>query len=344
MRLSLFSLGLAALLANTTSQAATQNLRVYTALETEHLTVYEQAFKKAHPDINIQWVRDSTGVITARLLAEKANPKADVVLGVAASSMALLAAEGMLQPHAAPSLEQLTPAYRDSQQPPRWAGMNAFAATLCFNTVEAAKRNIPTPSSWQDLLDPVYHQQIVMPHPVSSGTGYFALYSWLKLFAKGEQSLGWQYMDALHPNIAQYSHSGSKPCNMAAQGEYVVGISFDYRGLLNQSRGAPIKLIFPQEGLGWDLEAVAIHQGTPNLEAAQKLTNWAVSPQAMQLYARHFPIVANSTQTQDWPQLPGDFANRLIEQNFDQLYQQRDAILNEWSQRYQETKSQGAQL
>ena len=65
-------------------------LTVYTALETDQLKAYEAGFNKANPNIEIKWVRDSTGVITAKLLAEKANPQADVVMGVAASSLALL--------------------------------------------------------------------------------------------------------------------------------------------------------------------------------------------------------------------------------------------------------------
>src|SRR2546429_5574683 len=63
-------------------------LLVYTALETDQIKAYEEAFYKAYPDVGIKWVRDSTGVITAKLLAEKANPQADMVVGTSASSMA----------------------------------------------------------------------------------------------------------------------------------------------------------------------------------------------------------------------------------------------------------------
>ncbi len=75
-------------------------LLVYTALETDQIKAYEDAFYKAYPDISIKWVRDSTGVITAKLLAEKANPQADMVVGTSASSLAVFANEGMLQPYA----------------------------------------------------------------------------------------------------------------------------------------------------------------------------------------------------------------------------------------------------
>ena len=49
--------------------AATTELTVYTALEAEQLKTYKNAFEKANPDVEIKWVRDSTGIITAKLLA-----------------------------------------------------------------------------------------------------------------------------------------------------------------------------------------------------------------------------------------------------------------------------------
>jgi ABC-type thiamine transport system substrate-binding protein len=81
------------------ASAATQ-LTVYTALEAEQLKSYKQAFEKANPDIEIKWVRDSTGIITAKLLAEKDRPQADAVWGLAASSLAILDQNGMLEAYA----------------------------------------------------------------------------------------------------------------------------------------------------------------------------------------------------------------------------------------------------
>ena len=60
-------------------------MTVYTALENDQLGPYKQAFETANPDVEIAWVRDSTGVMTARILAEKDNPRADVIWGLGAS-------------------------------------------------------------------------------------------------------------------------------------------------------------------------------------------------------------------------------------------------------------------
>jgi iron(III) transport system substrate-binding protein len=49
--------------------ALAEELTVYTAVEAEDLKRYAEMFNADHPDIKINWVRDSTGVITAKLLA-----------------------------------------------------------------------------------------------------------------------------------------------------------------------------------------------------------------------------------------------------------------------------------
>ncbi len=310
-------------------------LLVYTALETDQLKAYQEGFNKTNPDIEIKWVRDSTGVITAKLLAEKANPQADAVMGVAASSLALLDKQGMLIPYAPLNLDAIMSQYRDKKTPPAWFGMDVWGATVCFNTVEAQKKNIPKPESWQDLTKPVYKGQVVMPNPASSGTGYFDVVAWLTLFGdQNGKGGGWKYMDGLHANIAQYTHSGSKPCNMAASGEFVVGISFEYRANANKAKGAPIDLVFPKEGLGWDLEAFAIHKGTKKLDAAKKLADWASSKDAMLLYGKNFAITAQPGVAAPLANVPKDYEQRLVKLDFNYAAEQRERILGEWTRRY----------
>ena len=51
--------------------------------------------------------------------------------------------------------------------------------------------------------------------------------------------------------------------------------------------------MIPEEGIGWDMEASAIIAGTPNREAAEKLLDWAVSDEAMAIYAENYAILAN---------------------------------------------------
>ena len=310
---------------------AETELTVYTALEADQLKAYAESFEKAHPDVKIRWVRDSTGIVTAKLLAEKANPQADVVLGLAATSLMLLDNEKLLAPYAPKGLEKLKPSMRDRANPPRWVGLELWASAICFNTVEAKKRNIPPPTSWADLTKPEYKGQIVMPNPASSGTGYLMVSAWQQLLGADK---AWAYMDALDRNVAAYTHSGSKPCKQAAAGEFVVGLSFDYRANASKRDGAPIDVILPKEGLGWDMEAAGIVATTKKLDAAKKLLDWAVSPEANELYAKNFAVVAIPGIQHKLEHVPGDVEGMLAKNDFAFAASQRERILGEWSRRY----------
>jgi iron(III) transport system substrate-binding protein len=306
-------------------------LLVYTALETDQLKAYTESFAKQNPNIELKFVRDSTGVITAKLLAEKANPQADVILGVAASSMEIFKGEGMLAPYTPVGFNKLNRRYSESGNPPAWVGQDVFAAVVCYNTVEGQKKGIPKPETWEDLTKPVYKGQITMPNPASSGTGFFDVSAWLQTM--GEEK-GWKYMDALHENIAQYTHSGSKPCRQAGAGEFVVGISFDFRGNDVKQKGAPVELIFPKEGLGWDLEAAGIVKTTKNMEAAKKLIDWVATKEANEAFAKNFAIVAHPEVKPALAHIPSDLETRLIKNDFAYAAKNRDKILAEWNKRY----------
>ena len=304
---------------------------VYTALETDQLKSYKDTFEKTVKDVEIRWVRDSTGVITAKLLAEKNNPQADAVFALAATSLLVLEQEGMLTPYAPKGVEALNPRFVDTKKPPMWVGMDVWGATICFNTVEAKKRNLPKPESWQDLLKPIYKGQITMPHPASSGTGFLDVTAWLQLYGEAE---GWKYMDALHENIAQYVHSGSKPCRQAGAGEFVMGISFEYRANATKASGAPIELVFPKEGVGWDMEASAIMKASKKQEAARKLLDWSVTRQANELYAKGYAIVAMPGVAKPLPNVPANYEQMLVKNDFGWAAKNRDRILAEWEKRY----------
>lgn len=139
---------LALMLGVSLAAMAETKLTVYTALENDQLAPYKAAIEKAVPGLQVDWVRDSTGVITARFLAEKASPKADMVLGLAASSLLLFQKEGLLEAYKPAGRDSLKAAFRDSQEPYSWTGMDAFLSVVCFNRLEAEKRKTAAPTSW----------------------------------------------------------------------------------------------------------------------------------------------------------------------------------------------------
>ncbi|MCU0527168.1 MAG: putative 2-aminoethylphosphonate ABC transporter substrate-binding protein [Elainella sp. Prado103] len=307
-------------------------ITVYTALEDDQLAKYLPLFEQAHPDIKVNKVRDSTGVVTAKLLAEKDNPQADVVWGLAASSLLVADQQGMLEPYAPQGLDKVRDQFKDDRDPPHWVGIDAWMSAFCVNTVEMEKRNLAIPQSWADLTKPEYKGLIVMSNPASSGTGFLSVSAMLQM--KGEQE-GWNYLDALHQNVAQYMHSGSKPCKVAGSGEYPIGISFDYRAVKQKNDGEPIEAVFPEEGSGWDIEANALVKKDNINPAAKTFLDWAISPEVSKLYAESFPITAVETDVPVPAGYPPEPIKQLTTKNdFNWAAQNRDAILAEWTKRY----------
>jgi iron(III) transport system substrate-binding protein len=294
-------------------------LSVYSALENDQLGPYKKAFEAAHPDIEIAWVRDSTGIITARILAEKDNPRADVIWGLGASSVALFDTMGLLLPYSPKGVGELKPIFRSAKNP------------MCFNTIEGGKKSMPKPESWADLTKPIYKDSIVMPNPASSGTGYQAVYAWLQLM--GEKG-GWEFMDKLHQNVAVYTHSGSAPCVQAAKGERVVGIGADMRGAREKTGGAPLDVILAKEGSPWDMEATAIVKGTKNLAAAQKLADFAVTKEAYELYGKFYAIVGYPGLNPAPPNYPANAESSMVKIDLVKMGEERARILAEWTKRY----------
>jgi iron(III) transport system substrate-binding protein len=315
---------------------AQTKLTIYTALENDQLAPFKAEIEKAVPGVQVDWVRDSTGVITARFLAEKASPKADLVLGLAASSMLLFEKEGLLETYKPAGADTLKAAFRDAKEPYTWTGMDAFLSVVCFNKPEGEKRKAAAPASWADLTKPEFKDQVVMPHPASSGTGYLTIAAWIQIM--GEKA-AWEFMDQLHQNVAVYTHSGSAPCVQAAKGERMAGIGFDMRGAREKTNGAPIDIVLPKEGAGWDMEASSIVKGTKNLDAAKKVADWAATKGANELYGKYYAIVAHADVKAAPPNYPPTAEQAMVKNDFAWMAENRERILAEWTKRY-ESKAQ----
>ncbi|MFZ9737508.1 MAG: putative 2-aminoethylphosphonate ABC transporter substrate-binding protein [Prochlorotrichaceae cyanobacterium] len=315
-----------------TVASSDSSLTVYTALEDDQISGYLESFKAQNPDIEVNIVRDSTGIITAKLLAEADNPQADVVWGTAASSLLVAAEKGLLEPYAPAGLEAVNPRFRDEANPPQWVGIDVWMSAFCVNTIESEKLGLPIPQSWADLANPVYKGHIVMSNPASSGTGFLSVSTILQNSASEEE--GWSYLDQLHENIAQYMHSGSRPCKAAGAGEYPIGISFGYRAVKQKNDGEPIEAIFPTEGSGWDVEANALIKKPEIKESAKTFLDWAISPEVSAKYAESFAITAVKTDVPPPEGFPADPGAQLADNDLQWAANNRDRILEEWTRRY----------
>ncbi len=213
------------------------------------------------------------GVITARFLAEKDNPRADMVMGLAASSLLLFEKMSLLETYKPAGVDALKPAYRDSKEPYTWTGMDAFIGVICFNTAEAGKANIAAPTVMEGSDQAGIQGQAgdaasgVFRHRLSHGR-----LPGCRPWASRKAGSSWTA-------CMKTSRSIPIPARRLAcrrpSGERVAGIALDMRGASEKTKGAPLEVIVPKEGVGWDMEAVAIVKGTKKLAAAKKIADWS---------------------------------------------------------------------
>jgi iron(III) transport system substrate-binding protein len=128
---------------------------------------------------------------------------------------------------------------------------------------------------------------------------------------------GFSYLKALHKNVNQYTKSGAAPARATALGETTVGIAFQHDLVTSAIDGAPMKVVAPCEGTGYEIGSMSIIKGGRNADNAKKWYDWALTPEAQALGARSrsFQVPSNK-DTPVPPQAPklGDI--KLIDFDF----------------------------
>ena len=313
-----------------TGSTATQ-LTVYTAISIEETERVTRAFAASQPDIELRWVRDSTDRIITRLRHEIQQPKADIVWGVAASTLAGLAPEGYFQPYKPRGFDRLDRRFSDPNDPPSWVGQRVWTSALCVHSTALAKANLKPPARWGDLLDPAYKGLVLALDPGGSRTGMLTLRGWFSLWGEAGS---WSYMEGLHRNIAAYLRNGAAPCNLVARGHYPIGISYTYQAIKLKRKGLPIDVVIPGDGIGWDVEAMAVVRGTPYAQAAKAFADWSIGSAAMKILSRGFGITTLSGTSGVHKNYPPEITQRLAPVNFITTSRMREKILAEWRIRF----------
>jgi len=231
--------------------------------------------------IQVKWIRQSSGQILAKVLAEKANPQADVMFGGPAETFIPAIQAGVLEPYASPAAATIPAVYKDPQN--YWLGLARDPLVFMTNTNFLRQHNMKPPTSWFDLLNPVYKGQIQFANPQASGTGVARVATLVLLM--GEEK-AFEYMKALDKNVAVYTEHGAGGAIPIATGQAATGTFFIVDALDIVDKGYPVVVTFPKEGTSETVEAIALIKGAKNAELGRKLIDWAVSDKMQSLYAQ----------------------------------------------------------
>ena len=289
------------------------------------------AFEKA-TNIKVLMTRKSAGEFYAQIKAEAANPRGDIWWGGTGDPHLQAAEEGLTEAYKSPRMGELQDwAVRQWEAAKgRTVGIYAGALGYSYNTEQLKKKGIPEPKCWSDLTTPAFKDEIQVANPNSSGTSYTMLATFVQLMGEDK---AFDFLKALHKNINQYTKSGAAPSRAAATGETLVGITFQHDAVMQLVNGAPVKIVSPCEGTGYEIGSMSIIKGAKNMENAKKWYDWALSPEAQAIAgpAKAYQVPSNKSAPVP-PQAPKLSEIKLINYDFAKYGStaERTRLLSKW--------------
>lgn len=234
----------------------------------------------AESGIPTEFVRLSSGETVARLQATKDSPEFDVWHGGPVDGYGAAAESGLIEAYKSPNRDAIPESYRDEDG--YWTGVYVGVLGFCSNQVILDELGVGVPESWDDLLDPKLKGQVSAAHPSTSGTAFTTL--WTHVVRGGGEDAGLEYMADLHPQILQYSKSGTAPGQIAGRGEVAVGLVFSHDCVKYHEEGMEDLVVsFPADGTGYEIGGVGIIAGTSQTDAAQQYVDWALTADAQNI-------------------------------------------------------------
>jgi iron(III) transport system substrate-binding protein len=307
------------------------NLTVYCSVQEEWCRPMMAAFERA-TGIRVAMTRRSSGETMTQIRAEASNPRGDVWWGGTGDPHMQAAQENLTVEYRSPRLAELHPwAVRQAEQAQfRTVGIYAGALGYSFNTRELERRRVAAPTCWADLARPEFRGEVQVADPNTSGTAYTMLATLVQLM--GEEP-AFTFLRALHRNVNQYTRSGAAPARAAATGETLVGITFLHDAVTQKLAGAPVTIVAPCEGTGYEIGSMSIIRGARNMENARRFYDWALSPEAQAIasQANSFQLPSNRAAPIP-PQAPRFEDVRLIDYDFARwgTAEERTRLLARW--------------
>jgi iron(III) transport system substrate-binding protein len=248
---------------------AADTVVVYSAIGTEVMQAFTNAFQKANPDISVQVISGGSGELLTRIKAEKNNPLGDVLLGPDADTFDFDLS--LFQAYDSPQAAAFPPT---AKQPDHiYCGFSNNFQVFIVNT-----KLMPldqAPKTWKDLAGPEMRGKILMANPAQSGSAFSQLHQIVAMY-------GWDVMDAIIKN-ATFVSSSKLAFQNVAKGEMPLGLTSEFNVLQSKLGGNPVEAVYPEDGTAQIVDASAIIAGAPHLDAAKKFIDFVNSKPAHEL-------------------------------------------------------------
>ncbi|MBK0018183.1 ABC transporter substrate-binding protein [Kosakonia cowanii] len=267
------------------SSWAKSTLTLYTSQPNDDAQVTVSAFEKAHPDIEVKWIRDGTSKLIARLQAELAAGSAapDVLLIADSVTMESLKKQNLLAAYKSPEAVRFDPQLFDQEG--YYYGTKVITTGIAYHTKAPLK-----PTSWLDLLKPEVKNMTTLPSPLYSGAAQIH-----QATLMNDPALGWQYYEKLKQNGAMPQSGNGAVMSAIASGSKAYGVLVDYLAIREKAKGAPVEFLFPKEGVSVVTEPVAMMKGTKNPQGAKEFIDFVLSDAGQKLVLQQGYLPADAT-------------------------------------------------
>jgi iron(III) transport system substrate-binding protein len=274
----------AALVGGTVQPArAAETLNAYSIWPENWARPMFEEFEKA-TGIKVNFVRFSSGEALARVIAEKNNPRVDVLFGGPVETFAAGIKEGIFESYKPPAFAKLPARFRHADG--QWVAIADDPLVFMSNNKFLKEQNLKPPASWEDLTVPAYKGMLQMADARTSGTAVTRIFSILEVNGRDETK-AFDYMKRKRRNVQVYTKSGGGGTLPVGLGQAGAGIFFIVDALDTKAKGYDVTISFPKEGIGTSAEAIALLKGAKNPELGKKLIDWATSPGMQGTFAKH---------------------------------------------------------
>ena len=134
---------------------------------------------------------------------------------------------------------------------------------------------------FMDLLNPELKGKIAFGDPVNSSSAFQSLLAMLYGMGKDGDPLSdqaWDYVDQFIANLdGKMANSSSQVYKGVAEGEYVVGLTWEDPAANYVKEGAAVEVVFPKEGAIFPGESVQILKDCKHPENAKKFVDYMLS-------------------------------------------------------------------
>jgi iron(III) transport system substrate-binding protein len=267
-----------------------ETVTVYAALDEKTSKELAAAFKEATGiPVEIALQIEEAGTIAARIKAESAHPRADVFIGGNSNFHTDLASGGYLEKYLSPVVKEakIDASFIDPNG--YWTGWYFGALCLVYNDKvyeqKLKPQGVKPPTTWDDLLNPVYKGQVIASNPATTGGAYLMLAA--QIFRLGSEKAGFDFIKKLDPFVAQYTKGANGSIPLVAQGEAYIGFAWGHDALKQKMQGnLPITVVFPKD-TGYEIGCASILKNAPNAEGAKKFIDFMLSAKAEQINANN---------------------------------------------------------